>query len=167
MGFAGPVKRNWSEIKTIATPTTNRRLYGSGVLFTTGVLVLSTSSSEDWHYTLRSSTLDAATGVAKFFVDGQLVAVRAVPHGTEGGNAFRLTAVKGGKTKLVTLYLHGVFAEHPELRPAGKCRVAVTGETDEEGVPYLVINLQSQLALRTTSRTRSRNTSRGAADRHA
>lgn len=152
MDFLGADNRNWTEVKTVVQPTTVRRLPGSGVLFTTGVLVLNTNSSADWHRVLRATHLDAATGVSKFYVDGHLVAAVAVPHGTTGGIGFRLNDVKGGKTPLVTLYLHGVFEEHPDLRPATKCRVAVALERSVDGVPYLVINLHAQLALRTTKR---------------
>lgn len=145
-------ERNWNEVTTTVTPSSSRLEVGNGTLESTGVLRLSTASSGDWDFVLRSSKLDLATCVSKFFVDGQLVSAWPVPHGTTGGTGFRQRYVKGGKTKLATLYLHGVFAQHPELRPAGKCKVAVTRETGKDGVAYLLINLQSQIAVRTVPR---------------
>lgn len=146
------MQRNWTEVGTPANVTTARREYGSGILTTTGVLKLNTNSSADWDAVLRATKLDPATGLTKFFVDGKLVAAWAVPHGTAGSSPFRQSFVKGGKIRVITQYLHGVFEEHPDLRPASKCRVAVTRETGDDGIPYLVINLASQLAVRTTPR---------------
>lgn len=158
MSLVGPGNRQWNEVNTSGKPTSVRRLSGSGVLETTGVLALNTNSSGDWDFTMRGNKLDASTGVSKYYVDGQLIAVRIVPHGTPGGTPFRLTPVKGGKTHKATLYLHGVFEEHPHLRPAGRCRVAVTREVDANGAPYLLINMQSQLALHATSRDSDEST---------
>jgi hypothetical protein len=76
-----------------------------------------------------------------------VVGVFAVSEGTEGAMPVRRN-VDG----TYTLYLHGVFEKHPQLRPSGARDCAVTRRTDKHGKACLVINLHGGLVRRTTPR---------------
>lgn len=140
------------EVTTPGRPELERRKPGAATLTTTGLCKGNTATSHHWHMVMHATKLDQSSGVCKFFVSGKMIAVRMVPHGTPGGTAFRLTDAPGKRVPKVTFYLHGVFREHPELRPLTNCEVVVAKEEDVTGMPYLVINMQSQLATRTEPR---------------
>lgn len=133
-----------------------RREKGAGMLYASGRCVLNTNGSETWHAVVQATDkIDKDNYVSRGGGDDEkmLIAVYAVQPGSPGGTAVRLTERKKAPGQFnVILHIRDVFDKYPKLRFTGRRKVAVIGDWDSAGRPYLEIQLQTQLATRTISR---------------
>lgn len=146
-------------VDTPAKQTALNRHPDGGTLYPTGRLVLNANGSDLWQLVVRlSQGIDPDHYLAKGGGNEQrqLIGVYAMPPGTPGGTGVRLTPREGSSGYFdVVIHLRNVFERFPDLRPTGKRKVAVGGDWDSAGRPYLEIDLQSQLGTKTTPRTPS------------
>lgn len=129
------------------------------MLSASGRLVLNVNASEIWHAVVRATSLiDKENYVSRGGGDDEkmLIGVHAVAPGTPGGTAVRLTPRKKAPGQCnVILHVGDVFEKYPKLRFTGRRKVTVIGDWDSAGRPYLEIQLQTQLAVRTISRKKT------------
>jgi hypothetical protein len=83
-----------------------------------------------------------------------VVGVYVVKEGATGA-----MPVRRNEDGTYTLYLHGVFEKHPQLRPTGTRECTVTSRTDKNGKGCLIIHLNGGLVKRTTARGSSGSSS--------
>ena len=137
-------------------PHERRREKGAAILYSSGRCVLNTNASEIWHAVVRATEgLDPDNYVSRGGGDDEamLIGVYPVVPGTAGGTPVRLTPRKKATGQFnVRLNVRNVFDKYPKLRFTGRRKVTIIGDWDSAGKPFLEIQLQAQLEIRTVSR---------------
>jgi hypothetical protein len=137
-------------------PHERRRERGAAILYSSGRCVLNTNASELWHAVVRATDgLDPDNYVSRGGGNDEtmLIGVYPVTPGTPGGTPVRLKPRKRAAGQFnVTLNVRNVFDKYPKLRFTGRRKVTIIADWDSAATPFLEIQLQAQLEIRTVSR---------------
>jgi hypothetical protein len=127
------------EVTTVrSAATAARRKPAAATLSSTGLLAYNTNATELQDQVAKALGESRDHYYAKPYVDTAKKTIAIVSVNADTAGATEVRRNTDGKT--ITMYLHGVFEEHPELRPAGDTEVKVTLHSSGKAT---IINLAS------------------------
>jgi hypothetical protein len=147
-----PLGSNFKDVQTTVDPRSSTQSDpASGRLSRSGLLNVKTEGTKIIDHIANGENLNINLYHSKFRVDAVAKTVAIIPVAPTTPNSMPVRRSADGKT--VTLYLHGVFEEYPQLRPSGTREVLITLHSSGKAA---IINLAGGgLSVQTTPRSSS------------
>lgn len=113
----------------------------AGTIRDTGYTLLNVNGTEVWDEVCLAAGVDFERAAARFEADepGQLVAVYPIISGTEENEG--VGPVRRFKKRTASMHLGGVFKDYKKLRPVGTIEAIVSHQVDDDGKPFMLIDL--------------------------
>lgn len=91
---------------------------------------------------------DADDYMVYFGADRKTKTVAVYVGGDDEDGAMRIRRYAGKGGSRISFHMGGVWKQHPSLRPSSTAEYKVKLDTDEEGTPYMEINLKARHDVR-------------------
>ena len=136
-----PPRFKFRPVSTNVTPGFSKLDPEGALMLPTGYIHLNVRGTNIWIAVCRAAGIDAIKAIARLMVDDETGVVAAYPALSTTAELLGVSPVNWFENRTCSMHLGGVLAENPHLKPAGKRKVQVSADTDEEGQPFMLINL--------------------------
>lgn len=136
-----PRRFNFRPVRTNVTPGFSKLDPEGALMNPSGYIHLNIRGTHLWQLVCKTAGLDPKKAIARLMVDDESGVVGAYPEPSTTGDLLGVAPVHWFNNRTCSMHLGGALAENPTLKPAGKRKIQVSADTDEDGRAYMLINL--------------------------